>query len=150
MTKWLRIAALALVPIMSACTEDPIIDPDADPGEDVATIRLTVATQTIDIGPGGASLSLDLPRGTTTITATFLRANGTTLTLPSTGAFAVNFASNNTNRMTFTRTGNFTGTLTAGLAGPAILSVELLHGSHTDFGPHNVTVNVQPPTDTDN
>jgi hypothetical protein len=147
MTKWMRIAALALVPMLSACTEDPIIDEDTDPGDDVATIRLQIGQQTVDVGPGGAVLTFDIPRGESTINASFLRQSGTTLTLPSTGEYSVSFIPATPSRMTFTRTGHFSGTLTGLQTGPTTMQVALVHGSHSDFGPHNVTVNVLPPID---
>jgi hypothetical protein len=147
MTKWMRIAALALIPMLSACSDDQIVDDDDDLGEEVATIRLTIGQQTVDVDQDGANLSFDIPRGTSTITASFLRQSGTALVLPSNGEYAVNFVSANTARMSFARTGDFSGTLNGLQTGPVLMSVELLHGSHSDFGPHNVTVNVLPPTD---
>ena len=150
MTKWMRIAALALIPLAAACEDDTDGGTDVDPGDDVETIRLTMGSQVVNISSGGAvSGSLDIPRGQTQMTATFLRANGTTLTLPSTG-FQINVTPTNTSRVTVARVNNFTVTLNGLQSGAVGLSVALAHGTHNEVGPHTVNATVANATENGN
>jgi hypothetical protein len=147
--KWMRIAVLALIPLAAACEEDGDGGTDVDVGEEVATIRLTMGSQSVDISSVGVvSGTLDIPRGATQLTASFLRANGTSIALPSTGTFQINVTPTNTARVTVARVSNFVVTLNGLQTGAVGLSVELHHGSHAEVGPHTVNATVLPATDT--
>lgn len=147
MGKWMRVAALMLLPVMAACSDDNGPVDNTDPGEDVVLIRLTIGTATVDVTAGGASRGVDVPRGATSIDAAFLNANGNPVTLPASSTYALDVVSSNTQRLTFTRTGAFSGSLNGLQTGAVTLSVSLVHGSHTDFSPRTVNVNVLPATD---
>lgn len=148
MTKWMRVAALALVPMMAACNEDET-GPDADPGEEVQTIRLTLGTQTVDVSrTGSVAGTFAIPRGQSTVTVSFLRENGTPLTLPATGGFQINLTPSNAARVTVTRVGPYQFTLNGVQTGAVNFGVELIHGSHTELGPFTVGATVDPATDT--
>jgi hypothetical protein len=147
MSKWMRAAVLVLVPLMASCTDDeePLVS--NDPGDAIAIIRLTIGQTTVDVTSSGASRDVDVPRGATTLAATFINNNGTTVTLPSATTYALDVVSSNTGRLTFTRTGAFTGTLNGVLSGAATISVNLVHGSHSHVGPRTVNVTVLQATD---
>jgi hypothetical protein len=148
MTKWLRIAALALIPMMAACTEDNEGTTDVDPADDVATIRLTMGSQSVDISrTGSVAGNFEVPRGPSTVTATFLRSNGTPISLPATGSFQINIVSSNSSRLTVGRTSPFVMTLNGVQTGAVTLQVSLMHGSHDDIGPFNVSATVLPASD---
>jgi len=133
---------------MASCTDDEEPIGSSDPADAVVTIRLTIGQETVDVTASGASRSsVDLPRGAITLAATFLNANGTAVTLPSSTTYALDVVSSNTGRLTFTRTGAFTGTLNGLLTGSTTIAVNLIHGSHSHIGPRNVTINVLPATD---
>ena len=147
MTKWMRVAALVLLPVMAACEEEATGNNEEDPGEEVAVIRLAIGSQTVDIANGSAAGTLDIPRGASTLTATFHRQSGTPITLPSTGAFTIAVTSNNTSRVTVSQTNPFSVTVNGLQTGPASLNVSLVHGSHTELGPVPVSVNILAPVD---
>lgn len=145
-TKWMRTAALLLLPVMAACEEDPVA---SDPADDLAQIRLLIGTQTININEGGPDKAITIPFGTTAISATFWRANGTQLSLPS-SSYRLDITSANSGRVIFTRgSSNFGGTLNGVTTGSTTLSIGLFHTGedHYDFGPHNVNITVQQATD---
>ena len=147
MTKWMRVVALMLLPAMAACSEDSDPIDNDDPADAIVMIRLRIGQQTVDITEAGASRAVDVPRGATALDATFHNAAGNSVTLPTNSTYALDVVSSNTGRLTFTRTGPFAGTLNGLQTGPATLAVSIVHGSHADFGPRNVTINVLPATD---
>jgi hypothetical protein len=147
MTKWMRVAALVLLPMMAACEDDATGGDTDDPGEEVTTIRLTMGGQSIDITNGVASGTLDIPRGQSTLTATFLRQTGTPVTLPGTGAFTLSVVSSNSARAAVTQTTPFSVTLNGLQTGAVTLNVALQHGSHPDLGPVPVSATVLAATD---
>ncbi len=148
MSKWSQAAALMLLPLMAACTSDQDPIDNGDPADDIATIRLTIGQQTVDITEAsGASREVDVPRGATTLNASFINANGNPVTLSSTSTFFIDVVPSNTARLTFTRTSPFGGNLNGLQTGAVPVAITLMHGSHPDFGPRNVTINVLPPTD---
>lgn len=146
MMKWMRIAALAVLPLCLACTSDDS-GPDPDPAEEVDFIRLQIGDQTVDVSPTNVSVTVDIPRGSTPISATFRRSTGTTIALTGTEGFELQVATANQDRLTFERTGVFAGTLHAAVSGVTTFTVTLVHDNHTDFGPRTVTVNVLPLVD---
>jgi hypothetical protein len=148
MTKWMRVAALVLLPMMAACEEEANGPDEVDPGEEVAVIRLALGNQTVDVAQNGSvSGTLDVPRGNSTLSATFHRQSGTPITLPSTGAFTIGVTSSNPGRVSVAQTNPFSVTLNGVQTGTATLAIRLIHGSHDEIGPFNVTVNVLPATD---
>jgi hypothetical protein len=147
MTKWMRIAALAILPALAACSDDQGPVDNDDPADDITTIRLTIGDDVVDITQGGANRGVDVPRGATSIDAAFLNANGNAVILPGTASYQLSLVPNNTSRLTFTRTGPFAGTLNGIGTGAVLLEVELEHSDHSHFGPHNVSINVLPATD---
>ena len=119
---------------------------------EVETMRLVIETTTgLQIGlttvnfAGGTCTpspsSVTIPTAGATVTASFLRADGT----PETIVTADEFELQVTPAGRFTRTGAFTGTIAGGTAGSASLGFALLHKieQHEDFGPCNLTVTVQ-------
>jgi hypothetical protein len=142
-----RFAALALASLVaaSACKKDEDQEPE------VASVSLTVGTATITINSTGVvtggPITVTRPNSVA-ISASFKRADGTQDEIAHGADFELQVTSANTGLLTFTRTGAFAGTL-AGVAGPAAASttiaVALFHKveQHADFGPFNVTVNVQ-------
>jgi hypothetical protein len=147
MSKWMRVAALMLLPVMAACTDDSDPVDDGDPADAITMIRLTIGSQTVDITEAGANRAVDVPRGATAVAASFYNAGGGEVVLSSSSTYAIELVSQNTGRLTFTRTGAFAGTFNGLQTGAVTVAVSLLHGSHADFGPRNVTINVQAPTD---
>ena len=149
MSKWMRVAALILLPMMAAaCSDDSDPIDQGDPADAITTIRLQIGQQTVDITEAaGASRAVDVPRGATAVAATFLNANGNTVTLPSGSTFFIEIVSSNTSRLTYTSTGAFQGTLNGLQSGAASIAVTLMHGSHPDFGPRNVNITVLSATD---
>ena len=143
-----RLVAFALlVPALSlaACGDDPVDDDDH--AEDVASIRLTIGTQTITMNSAGAFTGgpVNLVRNTATpITAVFLKADGSTVSLSNEFRIELTPSAG----ITFARTGNFTGTLTGTTTGSGTVAVCLLHipEDHCEIGSktaHVFSVNVQ-------
>ena len=145
MTKWMRAAALALViPAFVACDDSE--GPDDEP--EIATVRLTIGTQTATMNPAGTVTgAVTLTRNTATpVTAVALAANGEVISLGN--DFRLDLAT--TGGITFARTGNFSGTLTGATAGTGTVQVCVLHieENHCDFGSnsgalHRFNVTVQ-------
>jgi hypothetical protein len=140
-----RIVAFALmVPVfaLAACDEDP--EDEGDPADEIEFVRLTVSTQSVTINSAGTATGgpITIARNASgTVTATFLRANNTTVTLP--GQFEIRLTPQA--GLTFARTSAFSGTLTAGAtAGTVPVSVELFHTgeNHVDWGGANHRFNV--------
>ncbi len=111
---------------------------------EVETMRLVIGTTTVNFAGGTCTpspSSVTIPTAGATVTASFLRADGT----PETIVTADEFELQVTPAGRFTRTGAFTGTIAGGTAGSASLGFALLHKieQHEDFGPCNLTVTVQ-------
>jgi hypothetical protein len=144
MKQFSRILAFAvLLPVSLLACDD---EDEPDPGAEVASVRITSGTQTVTINEGGtATGSLTIPRNTATaITVTALRANGSTVALPSDFRFDVFPPAS----ITFGRTGNFAGTLTGTTAGTFSVPSCIFHvgEGHCDFGSqttHAFSVTVQ-------
>jgi hypothetical protein len=138
-------AVLTLLVVAASCKDSTSPDEDEEP--EVATMRLTIGSTTRDIrGTAGEDRTFRVPLGASTVTAQWLRADGTAdplvvsgvfrLTVTAgTGASAITFVNNSANQ--------FNGTLTVPSAVTgAQLSVGLLHiaENHTDFGPFTITI----------
>jgi hypothetical protein len=141
--RWFAFVTIfAAFTFMSACDDDPI-EPE-DPADEIATIRLTIGAQTVDMTDSN-SPSVTIPRQANAVAVTFLDAAGVTLPNNLFGDFEIRLESENAARVTFTRTGAFTGTLTGLSAGAAVVQVSLFHieEGHNDFGPRPLAVTVQ-------
>ena len=128
--------AVALAAGLLACDDND--DPPLDESK-IATIRLTVGTQTITIDEncvvsGGP---IRISTGTTPVAASFLLANGTPDPIVTSADFQMNFTIANTGLASFTRTGAFNGTLTRGTAGNTTATVALFHFEDDDDDEHN-------------
>ena len=124
----LRFGAVLLALGTTAACDDPI---DVDDEPEVTTIRVTATrpggqTETISVTANSQSpATVNLPSGTT-ITAAFLRADGSVETLVNANDFELRVAPV-TSGVTFTRTGPFAGTLNASTAGTKTVNLELFH-----------------------
>jgi hypothetical protein len=137
------VTALSVVITAAACGDDEV-----DPEPQVETMRLVVGTQTITVNSSGTVTGgpIVVARNTpTTVTATFLRANGTADPLVTTAEFRLKGATDNAAIATFTFTTGFSGTITGLAAGTTLVRFSLLHieEDHDDFGPHPVPITVQ-------
>lgn len=142
-TKWMA-PVLALALMTGACGDDPV---NEEPEPDVATMRLVVGTQTITVNANSGAVvggPIVLPVNTNvTVTATFLRADGTADPLVTATTFDLDVTPALGN-VTFTRTGPFTGTLRGTVVGSTVVQFGLLHlaEGHNEFE-YNVAVTVQ-------
>lgn len=136
---FLAIALLAA----AACDDDDPIEPDDEP--EVAAVRLTVGTSTVTVN-STTSPTLNVASGTNSVTAEWLRADGSVEALVTDADFELRIAqATGTGTLTWAATNARTGTLTVtGLnAGQTVAAtVSLFHkgDQHNDFGPLNFTV----------
>ena len=147
MSEWMRGASLMILPALAVGVGNAEPSDNDDLADSITTIRLTIGTQTVDITEQGASRAVDVPRGNTTVDASFLNANGNSVTLPSNTTYAIQIVSQNTSRLTFTRTAAFSGTFNGLQTGTDTIELSHLHGPNPDFDPRNETINVLPATD---
>ena len=142
-SKWMA-PVLAFALIASACGDDPV---DAGPEPDVATMRLVVGAQTINVNADNGVVTggpiVIAANTNVSVTATFLRADGSPDPLVTGSAYGLDVVPSLPS-MTFTRTGPFTGTLRGTVAGSTTVQFGLLHlgPGHTEFE-HFVSVTVQ-------
>jgi len=144
----LTIVASALS-ALAACNDDDPVEPEPEP--EVQTMTLTAGTSsiTIDKTTGAPSGQLTVPAGTTTITATFKKADGTTETLVTGAEFDVRISPATGTPFAWTPNTSLGGTLvtssgvTSGQTIPS--TVDLYHRTeqHADFGPYNFTIRIQ-------
>lgn len=138
-------AMLALSLATGACGDDPMVmDEEEEP--EVAIMRLTVGTQTIDVGETGTVTGgpIAIPVGSTAVSVVWLKADGTPEDIVDDVEFQLNVDSNNTSVVTFSRTDAFSGSLVGVGAGSTTLDFSLFHKleMHEDFGPFPVSVTV--------
>src|SRR5687768_12792331 len=102
------------VSIVAACGDDDPVEPEPDP--EVQTMTLTAGSSSITfdrtvggVTPSGSSLTI--PAGTTTITATFRRADGSIETLVTGAEFDVRIRPASGTPFTWTPNSNLGGTL---------------------------------------
>ncbi len=149
MTRRAAAAAVLALALFGAACSDSTGTKEEEP--EIATMRLTIGASTVNVSSTGAVTGgpLVIPRGTTsTITASFLRADGSADPLvtsakfrlqvtTSTGVTGITFANATPNGLngTFTTAANATG---------GTIRFALLHiaENHEDFGPFPVTVQV--------
>ncbi len=137
-------AVAALVLGAGACKDST--SPEEEP--EVVTMRITPAggsAVTVN-STGVVTGTLSVPAaGSRAFTVEFLNAAGQPDPVVDGTTFQVSVAP--AAGMTFTRTGPFAGTLTAGAAGTVAVQFGLLHieENHNDFGPFTVNVTVTAP-----
>ena len=147
-----QVLSLALLPTIAvACSDDELVSPVGEP--QVATMRLTVTTpagtSTVNVSENGTVTGGPLLIANNgTLTAQFLRADGTPDPIAAGFGFELRVTPAAPANLTFTRTGQFGGTLTiTGLASNATTTAQfaLFHTeeAHEDFGPFPVTMRVR-------
>jgi hypothetical protein len=141
-----HLLALSLVSLVAApaCDSSPTTGAE-DPEANVASVRLTVGSQTLTVSDTGAVTGgpITITRPTApTITASFLNVAGSPDAVAHGGNFQLNASPANTSTLTFMRSSAFAGTLTGVAAGSTNLNVSLFHttGGDNDFGPFPVPV----------
>jgi hypothetical protein len=140
------VTAVALIALATACGSDSTGPDEGEP--DVSAIRLTFGSNApvTFTGAAGESRSVRVPLGATTVTAQWLRSDGSVdpaatadvFRLQVTAPAGITFVNSSSNA--------FSGTMTvAAAATNAQVQFGLLHvaENHTDFGP--ITVNVSAP-----
>lgn len=139
--------AIAATFAVGACDSDSTGPDDHDHAEEVASIRLTVGSQTITIAENGAVTGgpvILTAGGATAISAEFLADDGDEVDVHD-DDFRLDIEPSNTGVVAFARTGAFAGTLSGVAAGQTQVAVSLFHleENHPDFGPFDVSVSVQ-------
>jgi hypothetical protein len=134
-------AMLSALVIGAACSEDEV---EAEP--DVATLRLLIGTNdTVLVSDNGTVTSGPIAiNANTTISAQWLKADGTPETIVTDAVFQLNVIPANSGVVTFTRTSAFAGTLNRVSAGSTTIQFSLFHiaEGHEDFGPFPVSITV--------
>jgi hypothetical protein len=134
-------AMLSALVIGAACSEDEV---EAEP--DVATLRLLIGTNdTVLVSDNGTVTSGPIAiNANTTISAQWLKADGTPETIVTDAVFQLNVIPANSGVLTFTRTRAFAGTLNRVSAGSTTIQFSLFHiaEGHEDFGPFPVSITV--------
>jgi hypothetical protein len=126
--------------MLGACSDDP---PEEEEPE-VETMRLVIGATTVNFTGSSCTPSVanvTIPTAGATVTATFLKADGTPETLVNDTEFELRVEPAGR----FTRTSAFVGTISGGAAGTANLTFALFHKveQHSDFGPCSLPVIVQ-------
>ena len=138
----LRVAAtMALVGFAAACSGST----DAEPEPDIASVRITVGTQSVSISETGQQTgTLTVAQGNTPVVVAWLRADGSVDPVVNSEEFEVRMIAQGSTGITFTPAGPFAGTLNATSAGQKVVQVQLYHleEAHDEFG-QNLTFTVQ-------
>jgi len=141
-------AVLSAIALGAACGDDDPTEPDDEP--DVQTVTLAVGASSITINKttGTASGNLVVPNGTSTVTAQWLRPNGSNETLVTDAEFDLRIVPTNTAVASYTPTGARAGTinvLTLAAGATTTAQVSLFHKEeqHNDFGPYPITIQRQ-------
>jgi hypothetical protein len=135
-------AALALVGFAGACNDSTTT---AHPEPDVASVRITVGAQVVNISETGQQTgTLTIAQGTTPVTVAWLRADGSADPVVNSEEFEVRLVPQGSAGISFTPAGPFAGTLSATSAGQKVVQVQLYHleEAHDEFG-QNLTLTVQ-------
>lgn len=146
-SKWL-VPVLGLTFLTTACSKKTT-EPDDEP--EVATMRLVVGTQTVNVNASNGAVTggpIVLAANTNVpVAVTFLRADGSLEPLVTATTFRMDATPANAN-LTFTRTGPFAGTLRGTAAGATTVEFALFHlaEGHNEFDfdvPVTVTAGIQ-------
>jgi hypothetical protein len=136
--------ALTLGLVVASCGSDPV---DEEPEPEVATMRLTIGSQTYDVDDSGNLTGgpITIPVGSTSVSAQFLRADDTPEPLVTSDVFELRIEPADAAIADFTRGGAFNGTLVGIAAGSTTMDFALFHldEQHEDFGPFPLSVTVQ-------
>jgi len=138
-----RLAGAALFALgltLAACNST---EPEEEP--EVATMRLTIGAQTVNVNESGVVTGGPIAiSANTAISVQWLKDDGSVETLVTSADFQVNVTSNNAAVVTFSRSSAFAGTLVKVAAGSSVLNFSLFHvlEGHEDFGPFPVPVTV--------
>ena len=144
-------AVLALLAVVSACSDDDPIEPEEEP--EVQSVRLTSAATpafaiTINKTNGQPSGPLRIAVGATPIAAAWLKADGTNETLISDAEYELRIVPTTATNLSWSATGAFSGTLTttgltSGQTTTATVALRHKVEQHDDFGPYTITIQVQ-------
>lgn len=118
---------LAAVALITACDDDPVAPPD--PAEDVAVMRLTIGSETVDLAPNDDA-DVTIPVGATNVTAAFLDADGNEVEgLEEEFELRFEFDEGEEDIVTFERSASdpFAGTLDGVSEGDANIAAQLFH-----------------------
>ncbi len=135
------------VPLLAAllavgCNDDGGNAPIPEP--DVATMRITVAGQAVDVSSDGDVFGgpIVIPDGISDLTVVFLEPGGGPSDLVTPEEFRLDVASGNTGIVTVVRVGPLEFDLNHVADGTTELSVALVHvdPGHTEFGPFDVAI----------
>lgn len=136
------IAATLVLFAATACKESTSTEEDEP---EVATMRLTVGSQTVTVAENGAVTGgpLRITTAAQTLTAAFLKADGSPETLVNSDVFRLEVTGGT--GVTFTRASQFAGSIRGTAAGNTTVSFSLFHTeeNHNDFGPFPVAVQIQ-------
>jgi hypothetical protein len=143
-TRQLTVALIAAFAMAACSDDDPTEPPEEEP--EVAAVRLTVGANNVTVSTT-SSPTLDVASGANTVTAQWLKADGSVETIVTDAEFELRIAPATGTNPTFVTSGAFGGTLTvSGLSGgqTAAVRVSLFHKEeqHDDFGPLNFTIRV--------
>jgi hypothetical protein len=143
-TRWTRagrkasaLAAILLLALTAAGCNDSGTEPDDDE-PNVATMRLTVGQQTINVNARTGAVTggpIVIPVGNTAVSAQFLLDNGQPDPVATSASFRLDVDPANTQVVTFARTSAFAGTLQGLQAGSTTILFGLFHlgEGHEEF-----------------
>lgn len=120
-------AALALS--VGACDPET---PTRNDHPDVASVRLTVGSQTVTVTESGQTGTLTVPQGQSTVGITWLDSGGSTITFTQVVTLQIVSVTAGTG-VSFAASGLGGGLLTTTSAGQKSVTVRLIHGDHPDF-----------------
>lgn len=134
--------AFALVAVfLAACNESTAVDDEPE----VATMRLSIGTSTVNVAENGTVTGgpLLLTTSDQLLSATFLRADGSVESKVNDVVFRLDVTGGT--GVTFTRVSPFTGNIRGAAAATTTVTFGLFHTeeNHTDFGPFQVPVQIQ-------
>jgi hypothetical protein len=139
-------AMLFSVLALTACDDDD--ENGTEPEPEVVTMRLTAGAQVVTVSNNGTVTNgpIVVPVGTTALTLEFLDDTGNPDPLVTDADFEARVTPTPATVLTADRTSAFAFTLTGVAEGSATLSAELFHleEGHSDFGPFDVPVTVEP------
>ena len=150
------LAALSLAFLATACDDDDEgVGPEPEPETTSIVLTLAgtgVANQTITwntangaVTPATITLA---PGASRTVTAQFLRGDGTADPIVTSQLFRLDFNPTSGNAVTVAKNGNLAATITAGSTpGTTVLTMELFHleENHEEYTSNAVTFQVQAP-----
>jgi len=127
-------ASFVLALAAGACNEST--DPEPEP--EVATMRLTIGAQTINVNAETGAVTggpITIGSGNTAVSVQWLKDDGSPEAIVTEADFELAVTSGNTAIVSFSRTGAFTGNLVGGTNGSTTLTFGLFHlgEGHEEF-----------------